>query len=78
MRLKEKLNEAKLTNDKTDEILLRSVASSIFLQIKSSIGNYMYQIDIPEGVDKKWKTEKERLAYRTILKNLSKMEREIK
>ena len=78
MRLQKKLDEAKPTNSKTDDILLKSITNDIFRQIKRSIDNYMYQIDIPEGTDKKWHMQKKQLGYETIVKELMKKKREIK
>jgi len=72
MRLKQKLNETKLSNNKTDEILLKSATQGIFRIIKNSIDNYMGQIEVFQ--DKKWIKEKKKLAYRTIINNLEKME----
>lgn len=78
MRFKQKLEEANLTNSKTDEILLKRISNDIFRQIKRQVNDYMYQIDIPEGVDKNWKIRKKQLAYKTVVNNLNGMERDIK
>lgn len=75
MRLKNKLDEAKLSNTRTDEILLKSISNKVFRDIKSSIERYMGQIEIPLGVDKK---EKKKLAFKMIVKNLSGMEGDIR
>lgn len=79
MRFKQKLEEArpKHSLNKTDIILLKSAARSIIGNIRKAIDNYMHQIDIPDDADMKWKKEIKLAAYKEIVNNLSKMEKDI-
>lgn len=77
MRFKQKLDEAKLTNNKTDETLLRGATRPVYEKMRRVIDNYMHQIELPMDSNKQWEKEKKRLAFRTIVKNLSKMEKDI-
>lgn len=73
MRLKEKLNEEKMGNSKTDEILLKAASKAVFPKILKAIDNYMHQVTIPKELMK----EKKKIAYRTIVENLKSMENNV-
>lgn len=77
MRFKQKLDEEKLTNNKTDETLLRGATRPVYEKMRRVIDNYMHQIELPMDSNKQWEKEKKRLAFRTIINNLSKMEKDI-
>lgn len=73
MRFKEKLDE-ELSQERIDEIFLKSASNQVFRKIKDEIDNYIGNISI----DKKDIPNKKKFAYKIILKNLSKREKDIK
>ena len=72
MRFKQKLEE-EIGQDKIDKILLKSASNNIFRNIKREVDNYIGNISI----DKKDIQKKKIFAYKEILNNLSKREKEI-